>query len=149
MAKRHTGVTENGSTSTPHSIEWTETPDDGSQALLVVGGGIDGSNGFTIASHDADLHVVGPTSPLIPGYVGCVVIRPDRSRYLARVVPDPLAEKPGARYCVGDVGGERRGRPQGPQRLQASGDCELREAVAGLAIRSSSSAGTTSGRCLS
>jgi hypothetical protein len=31
--------------------------------------------------------------PIVPGYVGCIVIRPDGSRYLARVVPDPLAEQ--------------------------------------------------------
>jgi hypothetical protein len=50
-------------------------------------GGIDGSNGFTIASHDDDLHVVGPTSPLIPGYVGCVVVRRDGSRVLLAWCP--------------------------------------------------------------
>lgn len=74
-----------------HSIEWTEMPDDGSEALVVDGGGIDGGNGFTIASHGEDLHVVGPTAPLIPGYVGCVVVRPHGSCQLARMVPDPLA----------------------------------------------------------
>ena len=76
-----------------HPVDWTEMPDDGSQALLVAGGGIDGGNGFIIASHGDDLHVVGPTAPLIPGCVGCVVIRPDGSRQLARVMPDPLAER--------------------------------------------------------
>jgi len=30
-------------------------------------------------------------APLIPGHVGCIVIRPDKTRVLARVVPDPLA----------------------------------------------------------
>jgi hypothetical protein len=30
--------------------------------------------------------------PLVPGCVGCIVIQPDGSRQLARVVPDPLAE---------------------------------------------------------
>jgi hypothetical protein len=71
-----------------HSIEWTEMPDDGS--LLVAGGGIDGGNGFTITSHGEDLHVVGSTAPLFPGYVGCVVIAPDKTRRMARVMPDPL-----------------------------------------------------------
>jgi hypothetical protein len=28
------------------------------------------------------------------GYVGCIVIRPDGSRFLARAVPDPLEQKP-------------------------------------------------------
>jgi hypothetical protein len=39
-----------------------------------------------------DLHVVGPMAPLIPGYLGCVVIAPGGSRRLARAMPDPLAE---------------------------------------------------------
>jgi hypothetical protein len=29
--------------------------------------------------------------PLVPGCIGCIVIRPDGSRVLARAVPDPLA----------------------------------------------------------
>ena len=33
-------------------------------------------------------------APLIPDHIGCVVIRPDGSRYLARVMPDPLADPP-------------------------------------------------------
>jgi hypothetical protein len=37
-------------------------------------------------------HAVGSLAPLIPGHVGCIVIRPGGSRQLARVVPDPLAE---------------------------------------------------------
>jgi hypothetical protein len=37
------------------------------------------------------VHAVGSFAPLIPGSVGCVVIRPDGSRYLARVEADPLA----------------------------------------------------------
>jgi hypothetical protein len=37
---------------------------------------------------------VGSLDPLVPGQVGCIVIRPDGSRYLARVVADPLAERP-------------------------------------------------------
>ena len=67
-------------------------PDDGSQALMIDGGGIDSADGFTIASHGDDLHLVGPTAPLIPGYMGYVVIPPDGSRRLARAMPDPLAE---------------------------------------------------------
>jgi hypothetical protein len=35
-------------------------------------------------------------APIIGGYIGCIVIRPDGSRYVARAVPDPLAgQKPG------------------------------------------------------
>jgi hypothetical protein len=73
-----------------HAVQWTEMPDDGSQALCVDGGGLDGGNGFIVATHGEDLHVVGPTSPFFPGFVGCVVIGPDGSRRLARTVPDPL-----------------------------------------------------------
>jgi hypothetical protein len=29
---------------------------------------------------------------LIDGYIGCIVIKPDGGRYVARAVPDPLAQ---------------------------------------------------------
>ena len=29
---------------------------------------------------------------ILDGFIGCIVIRPDGSRYLARAVPDPLAK---------------------------------------------------------
>jgi hypothetical protein len=74
-------------------VEWGKLPDDGSEALLVDGGGIDGGDGFTFANHADDVHAIGPTAPLFPDHIGCVVIRPDGSRYLARVVPDPLAQQ--------------------------------------------------------
>jgi len=35
--------------------------------------------------------VVGTLAPLVPGAIGCVVIKPDGSRQLAHVQPDPLA----------------------------------------------------------
>jgi hypothetical protein len=73
------------------SVEWT-TLDDGHEALLVNGGGIDGGTGAFFANHGEDVHVVGSLAPLVPGHVGCIVIRPDGSRYLARAVPDPLAQ---------------------------------------------------------
>jgi hypothetical protein len=53
----------------------------------VDGGGIDGGNGTSFAN----VHAVGTLDPIVPGHVGCIVIRPDGSRYGARVVPDPLA----------------------------------------------------------
>jgi len=34
-----------------------------------------------------------PPKPLVPGYVGCVVIKPNGSRELARAVPDTLAQQ--------------------------------------------------------
>jgi hypothetical protein len=37
------------------------------------------------------VHAVGTLAPIIDGYIGCIVIRPDGSRQLARAVPDPLA----------------------------------------------------------
>jgi hypothetical protein len=68
------------------------TLEDGHEALIVNGGGIDGGKGtfFAIAGDDVD--PVGMLAPLVPGHVGCIVIKPDGSRYLARAVPDPLAE---------------------------------------------------------
>jgi hypothetical protein len=68
------------------SIEWMTLPDDGHQALLVDGGGI------YFANAGDDVHAVGSLDPLVPGHVGCIVLRPDGSRYLARAVPDPLAQ---------------------------------------------------------
>jgi hypothetical protein len=64
---------------------------DGAEALLVNGGGIDGGTGAYFANAGNDVHAVGSVDPLIAGHVGCIVIRPDGSRYLARAVPDPLA----------------------------------------------------------
>ena len=73
-----------------HEIEW-RTLDDGHEALVVNGGGFDGGDCAFFANCGEDVHAVGSFAPLIPGSVGCVVIRPDGSRYLARVEADPLA----------------------------------------------------------
>lgn len=75
------------------SVEWT-TLDDGHEALLVDGGGIDGGDGVYFANCGDDVHAVGTLAPLLDGYIGCIVIRPDGSRVLARAVPDPLAQQP-------------------------------------------------------
>ena len=72
-------------------IEWT-TLDDGAEALLVNGGGLDGGSGAYFANYGDDVHAVGSLAPIIDGYIGCIVIRPDGSRHVARAVPDPLAE---------------------------------------------------------
>ena len=75
-------------------VEWT-TLDDGNEALLVNGGGIDGGDGAYFVNAEEDLHVVGSLDPLVPGFIGCIVIKPDGSRYVAQVMPDPLAgQKP-------------------------------------------------------
>jgi hypothetical protein len=75
-----------------HAIEWSETPD-GAQALLVDGGGIDGGKGAYFANAGDDLHAVGTLAPIVPGHIGCIVIRPDGSRQVARAVPDPLGQQ--------------------------------------------------------
>ena len=67
--------------------------DDGHQALLVNGGGIDGDDGAYFANAGEDVHVVGSMAPLIPGHIGSIVIKPDGTRRMARVMPDPLAKK--------------------------------------------------------
>jgi hypothetical protein len=72
-------------------IEWT-TLDDGHEALLLNGGGIDGGSGAYFVNAGQDLHAVGSLDPIVAGHLGCIVIRPDGSRYVARAVPDPLAE---------------------------------------------------------
>jgi hypothetical protein len=51
-----------------------------------------GGKGAFFANAGDDLHAVGSLAPIIEGAVGCIVIRPDGSRHLARAVPDPLAE---------------------------------------------------------
>jgi hypothetical protein len=68
-------------------------PDDGHEALLVDGAGFDGGGGAFFANHGEDVHAVGSMAPLVEGHVGCIVIRPDGTRYLARVEPDPLAQR--------------------------------------------------------
>ena len=73
------------------SVEWT-TLDDGHEALIVNGGGFDGGDGAFLVNHGDDVHVVGSVAPIVPGHVGCIVIEPDGTRRLARVVRDPLAE---------------------------------------------------------
>ena len=72
-----------------HEVEWT-TLDDGSSALLVDGGGIDGGSGVYFANAGEDVHAVGSLAPVAPA-VGCVVIKPDGTRVLAQLVRDPLA----------------------------------------------------------
>jgi hypothetical protein len=66
--------------------------DDGHEALLVDGGGVDGGAGAFLANAGDDVHVVGSLAPLAPGAIGCIVIRPNGSRQLARAVAD-LAEQ--------------------------------------------------------
>jgi hypothetical protein len=74
-----------------HEIEWTTLPD-GHEALAVDGGGFDGGGGTFFANAGEDLHAVGLMGASAPGHVGCVVIKPDGSRKLGGVVPDPLAQ---------------------------------------------------------
>ena len=73
-----------------HSVVWTRLSD-GHEALLVDGGGIDGGTGIFFANAGEDLHAVGSLAPLVDA-IGCVVIRSDGTRVLARAVPDPLAK---------------------------------------------------------
>ena len=47
------------------------------------------STADTLANYREDVHAVGS----LGRHVGCAVIRPDGSRYLARVMPDPLAQQ--------------------------------------------------------
>jgi hypothetical protein len=75
------------------SVEWGTWPDDGSPALLIDGGGIDGGDGMTFGNVGEDVHAIGSTALLVPGTIGCVVIKPDGTQVLARVQPDPLAQQ--------------------------------------------------------
>lgn len=75
-----------------HAVEWSTLPDDGSEALLVDGGGVDGGSGTMFVSYGDDVHAIGSLAPLADA-IGCIVIGPDGSRYLAHAVADPLAEQ--------------------------------------------------------
>ncbi len=46
--------------------------DDGHEALLVGGGGIDGGDGAYFANAGDDVHAVGALAPIIDGYIGCI-----------------------------------------------------------------------------
>jgi hypothetical protein len=35
---------------------------------------------------------VGSLAPIVPGHIGCIVIKPNGSRFVAQATPDPLAE---------------------------------------------------------
>jgi hypothetical protein len=52
---------------------------------------IDGGRGIYFANAGEGVHAVGTLAPIIPGYIGCIVIRPDKTPVVARAVPDPLA----------------------------------------------------------
>jgi len=76
-----------------HEVEWLTLPD-GAEALLVDGGGLDGGSGIYFANApNGDVHCVGSLQPLAPA-IGCIVIKADGGRVLARVVPDPLQKEP-------------------------------------------------------
>jgi hypothetical protein len=72
--------------------EWLSL-EDGHEALLVDGGGLDGGQGMYFANAGEDVHGVGSLMPLAP-VVGCIVFKPDGTRLLARVERDPLAVQP-------------------------------------------------------
>jgi hypothetical protein len=48
-----------------HSVEWI-TLDDGHEALLVNGGGIDGGSGTFFANYREDVHAVRALDPIVP-----------------------------------------------------------------------------------
>ena len=69
------------------------TLDDGHEALLVDGGGIDGGRGAYFANAGEDLHAVGSLAPFLP-ILGVVEFKPDGTRRLVGVAPDPVAQQP-------------------------------------------------------
>jgi hypothetical protein len=74
-----------------HEVEWHELPD-GSEVLL-VDGGIDGGEGYYFENYGDDLLAFGSLAPIIAGYIGCVVIRPDGLR-VALVTPEAAGSSP-------------------------------------------------------
>jgi hypothetical protein len=75
-----------------HSVEWMTLSTTARRRCSVDGGGIDGGPGAYSADAGDDVDVVGSLSPLVEGWLGCIVIRPDGTRVLAHVELDPLAE---------------------------------------------------------
>jgi hypothetical protein len=73
-----------------NEVAWM-TLDDGHEALLVNGGGVDGGNGAFFVNGGDDLHAVGSMAPMIDGWIGAIMIASDGSRRLAHAEPDPLA----------------------------------------------------------
>jgi SOS response associated peptidase (SRAP) len=69
--------------------EW-QRPEDPKQPRQPFRFTVDDGAFFTNAGED--VHGVGSLAPLIPGAIGCIMIRPDGSRVLARVASDPLAQ---------------------------------------------------------
>jgi hypothetical protein len=69
-----------------YELSW-ETLEDSHEALLV-----DGAEYF--ANCGEDLQAYGSLAPIMDGHIGCIVIKPDGSRYVAQAVPDPLAGQP-------------------------------------------------------
>jgi hypothetical protein len=65
----------------------------GPEGLLVDGGGIDGGSGTFFANAVTTCMRSGRWLRIVDGYIGCIVIRPDGSRRLARAVPDPLTQQ--------------------------------------------------------
>jgi hypothetical protein len=57
---------------------------------LAADPGLDGGTGAYFANAGEDVHAVGSLAPVVDGYIGCIVIKPDGSHYVARAVPDPL-----------------------------------------------------------
>jgi len=69
-----------------HEVEWGTTPD-GAQALFV------GNRAEFFANYGDDLHAYGSLDPIVPGHIGCIAIRPDGTRVILWVEPDPLAQR--------------------------------------------------------
>lgn len=72
-----------------HEVAWITMPD-GAPALVVDRGGIEGDHGITFANYGDDVHAIGPIPSA--GAIGSMLIRPDGSRVLDRLVPDPAAK---------------------------------------------------------
>jgi hypothetical protein len=83
----------------------------GSEALLVDGGGIDGSTGYFIANApdgSDNLHVIGPTAPPMPGKIGAIAIHAASNPLASPTDPRP-ARRVARRRRVGQAARQRHG----------------------------------------
>lgn len=73
---------------------------DGTEALAINGGAVDGGSGALFCNHGDDLHAYGSIMPIAP-VIGCIVIEPDGRRYLAGASADPPWLRPSSCEVLG------------------------------------------------
>ena len=74
-------------------VEWRTLPDGGEALFVNLDAATGDGDGAYFACHNDELHAVGSLAPLIEGAIGLIAIKPDHTRQLVHVQPDPLAQE--------------------------------------------------------